>query len=337
MQNSIKLNHKGYDPLIDFIKAYAIICVILAHGMPREFFDVTLFRIWGGMQVPLFVLVQVFHAYKKDTPPTLRFSKILRRIVIPFFLTQIIFITLYYFVQWRFGLPDQFSMDGLVKTLQGGGKGPGSYYVWIYLQFAILLPFMFKLFLKLSPAKVCLFFIALSVLIEFACSSFSMPEWLYRLSCLRYLFLVYLGWLWVRNGIVVSYKTILLSIISIAFVLFFSHSNLDLEPLFFNTDWKTHRWVCYFYVASLLPFLLYLVFKICDSIELIKRLYSTIGSSSYEIYLMQMGVCMFASSIIGFFLGHPWYSLILTIVLELVVSILLGIGLNRFLKKTIYK
>lgn len=71
---TISLNKDGYEPFIDFLKAYAILCVVVGHALPVALYDYTLFYIWGGMQVPMFVLVQTFHVYKKDVRPRFDFS-----------------------------------------------------------------------------------------------------------------------------------------------------------------------------------------------------------------------------------------------------------------------
>ena len=94
---TISFNKTGYDPFIDFLKAYAIICVIIAHIFPVKFWDYCLFRVWGDMQVPMFVLIQVFHAYKKGAAPIIKWYSLLKRIVLPFMVIQG-FILLYRFL-----------------------------------------------------------------------------------------------------------------------------------------------------------------------------------------------------------------------------------------------
>jgi len=65
MTYCITFNTKGYDGFIDFIKAYAIICVLIGHTLIPYLHDIG-YCIWAGMQVPLFILVQSFHGYKKE-------------------------------------------------------------------------------------------------------------------------------------------------------------------------------------------------------------------------------------------------------------------------------
>ena len=61
----ITFNKSGYEPFFDFIKAYAILCVLMGHTIP--FLKETGYSLWYGMQVPLFVLIQSFHALKKES------------------------------------------------------------------------------------------------------------------------------------------------------------------------------------------------------------------------------------------------------------------------------
>ena len=62
MNYTITFNKSGYDPLIDFIKAYAILCVLMGHTFP--YLKASVDSLWYGMQVPLFVLVQVVPVLK---------------------------------------------------------------------------------------------------------------------------------------------------------------------------------------------------------------------------------------------------------------------------------
>lgn len=87
INRTITFNKSGYDPFIDFIKAYAILCVLMGHTFP--YLKASGYSIWYGMQVPLFVLVQVFHVLKKERY-SFSIKKILIRIVFPFLFIQLI-------------------------------------------------------------------------------------------------------------------------------------------------------------------------------------------------------------------------------------------------------
>lgn len=79
---TVTFNTKGYDGFIDFIKAYAILCVLFGHTF-TPILDKVAYGVWAGMQVPLFILVQSFHTYKIDKA-TVNLLRILTRVVLPF-------------------------------------------------------------------------------------------------------------------------------------------------------------------------------------------------------------------------------------------------------------
>ena len=89
----------------------------------------------------MFVLIQVFHAYKKGIKPKLNWEGLVKRIIIPFVAVQAVitgFIAL--------------TGGGIlwINLLTSGGFGPGSYYTWIYLQIAIILVLIWPWLRKLS-------------------------------------------------------------------------------------------------------------------------------------------------------------------------------------------
>lgn len=214
---ALTFNKTGYDPFIDFLKAYSIICVIIAHILPAEFYKYLLFQIYGDMQVPMFVLIQVFHAYKKGVKPKLNWSSLLKRIFLPFVAIQAIIIVF-----------KALTGGGILwsSLLVSGGFGPGSYYMWIYLQIAFLLVVIWPWLKKLSIKKALLVFLIISIGFELLFSFINLPDWLYRLLCVRYLFLIPLGMIWIEKGVEINRKTIVLSVLSIAAVLFIIFTEL---------------------------------------------------------------------------------------------------------------
>ena len=88
---TITFNKTGYDPFFDFIKAWAIICVIFGHTFP--YLNQVGYSLWLGIQVPLFILIQVFHSYKNDTSK-INLAKIFSRVFLPFVICEIIVFTI---------------------------------------------------------------------------------------------------------------------------------------------------------------------------------------------------------------------------------------------------
>ena len=319
---SVSFNTSSYDPFIDFLKAYSIFFVVFAHCFPVELYNFTLFQVWGDMQVPMFILIQTFHAYKKGEKPIINYPRLFRRIIFPFiFVQSILFITLSF---------DRINVNGLLNFVVSGGSGPGSYYFWIYLQIAVILPLMWPFIINASKRVLFFAFLTVSIAFEVYFSIIDFSDSIYRLLAVRYLFLIYLAYnLWVKGDVIISRKTILWSSVSIAFVLFFVFTDYDLEPFFFNTGWKFHRWICYYYVASLLTYVLWKVYQIIQKVNWFDNFTRILGQCSYEIYLMQMVVFTFFGSdnislIYNIYIRTPLYMVFTTS-----LSIWLGVLLKK--------
>ena len=113
---SLPFNKYGYDPFIDFLKAYAIIMVVFTHCIPSFVHNLILGCLWIDVQVPLFLLIQVFHAYKNEKIPEINMKKMAKRIVLPFAIIQFVI----------FIISALFSKDNIynllnINILTGGG------------------------------------------------------------------------------------------------------------------------------------------------------------------------------------------------------------------------
>ena len=91
-KKTITFNLSGYDPFIDFLKAYSIIFVVISHILPLGYYKYIFFDVWGNMQVPMFVLIQVFHAYKKNVKPKLNWKSLFKRICLPYVAVQAVIV-----------------------------------------------------------------------------------------------------------------------------------------------------------------------------------------------------------------------------------------------------
>ena len=268
----------AYDPFLDFIKVYAILAVLLGHTFP--FLDETGYNLWYGMQVPLFILVQVFHVMKK-TNYKLNVRKMLQRILLPFLIIQMIPLS--------YVLYHTFNGNNLIFSyIFGGGYGPGAYFPWLYLQLAIILPIIKPLIEKGSKVRNLTIALILCIALEILTSLSGCPDRAYRLLPIRYFFLIFLGWLWVKEGIVINTKSIILSLLSMGSIIYFEYFYTPTEPWFYNTSWRCHRWPCYFYVSHLLCGLLYYLYIRVKKMILIQRVVKLLARCSYEIFLIQM-------------------------------------------------
>lgn len=324
---SVVFNKAGYDPFIDFLKAYAIIFVIVAHNLPVELWKYCAFQVWGGMQVPIFIMIQVFHAYKTETRPRINWRKLFKRIVIPYAIIQIAILLC------RLLFSSEASNKVLITSVIGGGYGPGSYYVWIYIQIAVILVWVWPLVVKLTYKQLTWLFLLISVGFEFLFSIINLPDYIYRLLAVRYIFLIPLTMIWINKRVVFNFTNILLSVLSVASVLFFSYSQCNLEPLFYQTNWTSHRWICYFHLPIMLTYILWLVFNKVKDMKCLSLAIKEIASNSYEIYLFQMFVfVVFPQSRLGFIQGS-FFRVVMWMILTFLFSIVGGIILKKAINK----
>lgn len=327
----IVLKKEGYDFFIDYLKGVSIFFVVLTHCLPK--LDYMLFSLWGDQAVPLFLLIQAFHAYKNGIDKAIgmpSLKKLFNRIFKPFII--LLFVEMFLLIVVLRNEP----LQVIKSAVFAGGIGPGSYYVWIYVQFALVIPVM-ALMIKhlksvIGEGEICLLMIVLSCLLELICVYTHIPEWLYRLLFFRYFFLIYLGYLWVEKGVNLNRTTFSLSMVSIVYILLFTYTSINFEPFFFQSDWKIYHWICYFYVAYLFMFFL----KACHS-HLNARLKSFIclmGKYSYEIFLFQMLVFrFFPSGRLLAIVGDKYVCVVLTVILTVTLSILPVLGWKRWKEK----
>lgn len=335
MERVITFNREGYDPFIDYLKAYSILCVVLVHALPPPFWDYTMLMVWGGMQVPMFVLIQTFHAYKKEIKPQVSAKKLWQRIIYPFVLVQV-FILL--FSVGISTLSGSLSIrNELIQVAVGGGKGPGSYYPWVYVQLALFLPFAWRYFQRYSMSQLFLPFILVCAAFDILFSVIDIPEFIYRLTAVRYIFLIYLGMIWVKDGVRMNWKTLIFSILTIIATLFFYYTKLDLEPWFLTTGWVTHRWICYYYVGSLLTVVVWYLYRWINRIGWIDKLVIEIAKSSYEIFLVQMAVFVLLPPVVSHLIDHMYLRSVVLFTSEIVLSVWLGIVFRNRVMNLIYK
>lgn len=332
---TISFNKEGYDPFIDFIKAYAIICVLIGHTVP--FIEYAGYGLWAGMQVPLFILIQVFHFYKKDDSK-LSIKKLFKRIIIPFLVFGV-----FTFAILVLSGKEQDAKSLLIRGLRngGGGYGPGSYYPIIYLQIALLLPVFHVLFKKLSEKNLFWIFLFISEGFEILCSLTHPSVWFYRILAVRYVFLIYLGWLWVKDGIKLDWKMIILSIFSLLSIIYFEYVSvyfeINNEPLFFDTRWTFHRWPCYFFCSTGLIYVLHIIFQKLQKNERINSCIKILAKSSYEIFLVQMTFCYLFKPEHVPFVDNPYLQFAIRFILIWVVSIFGGIMVNKLFNRVFNK
>ena len=318
----ITFNKTGYDSQIDYIKGVCILFVIWTHCIGRNELGYMLFPYWGDTAVPIFLIIQVFHYYKKSV--TLRMPsvvKLWKRILRPFIIMIALMFLVQYFIYYD-------TTEGLFSpSLYWDRRGPGSYYIFIYLELAIVIPLFAPLFKKLPVKWLFVIFVIISQIVELIFSITQCPDNIYRITFFRYTFLIYIGFLLATKGLELNRLTILGGIISMVFLYLFAYTGINMEPLFCThlSIWPLCHWVCYIYIAYFfLAFLKYTYTRLrCYSS--ITTYIEKIGKFSYEIYLFQIFYFTTLSIFVGNTLSYIDYypsQRILFIIISTVICVI---------------
>ena len=142
---TIEFKKNEYDPQIDYIKGICILFVIWTHCINRYELGIMLYPYWGDTAVPIFLLIQVFHYFKKGVELRIpQLLKLWKRIILPF----VIMIALMFMVQ--FFIYFEATNGVFSPSFYWDKRGPGSYYIFIYLELAFVIPLFVPLIKKLS-------------------------------------------------------------------------------------------------------------------------------------------------------------------------------------------
>ena len=280
---NLSLSKTDYDPFIDYLKGICIVFVILTHCISRQLETYSLFCLWGAMAVPIFLLIQVFHAYKKKPLcHNLRLVKLWHRIVLPFLLTQFACVILLLLM----------TRGDLAVFFETGNLGPGSYYPYIFLQFYLLSYLFAPIYKYINNLYVlCIIFVLLSQFFEWVSIFLNVKPEVYRLLFFRYFFIIFLGYLLSIDKIVLNRYTFFLGILSTLFILsaygIIGGGNV-VSCFCYMKSWQIYHWISYFYVAYLLLFLIRWSYSKSGSSSLWGRFIILCGKYSYEIFLFQM-------------------------------------------------
>lgn len=325
----------SYDPFIDYVKGLSIICVVLTHNLPLLGRKLSLFELWGKQAVPLFLLLQVFHTVRyfadgqRSITDYFNLGKIFKRIILPFIVLCLSQLLVY-------AVTGNLTIDVIKEFIRHAGMGPGSYYVWIYLQFWILTPCILLLYKKLNNlmggGKIfTLLCLSISIVSEILCSYINLPQFIYRLLFFRYFFLIYLGIYLYYGDNKISTGQKLLGFVGLLFLIIQAYFQFDLQPYICNThyEWKVAHFPTYFYVIFLL---LPIIKKYYRKSKLIEE----IGRYSYEIFLVQMFVFSFWPKIF-YPIANLIDNLYISVLLNLIATTILSIAPVLCYKRLYYK
>ena len=281
----IDFKNNGYDPQIDYIKGLCILFVIWTHALNRKELGLILFPYWGDTAVPIFLIIQVFHYYKKGIDlrmpnPITLWKRILQPFIVMIALTFLVQYFIYYDIT-----------DGAFSPiLYWNKRGAGTYYIFMYLEFAFLLPLFALLYKRISVKGAFVILVILSQLLEYISCITHCPDSIYRLLFFRYTFLIFIGYLLATKRLVFNKLTLCWGVVGIISLYIFNYTNIDLEPIFYTglINWKYCHWICYLYIAYIFLWLLKYSYSKFSNKNKILQYLIIIRKFSYEIYIFQI-------------------------------------------------
>lgn len=279
------------NPFVDTLKGVFAIFVIMLHfpyetGVTNRF----LFPFWISLAVPGFMFISGYVSalsFKKRNINLKRayaFKGLLSRLlrfIIPF--------TMAFFAEWIvFRLFKIYQVNMVTYGLRAllfdylkGGKGQGSYYFPVMIQFVILFPLIYSAVKKYKLKGLVACFLV-NLLFEIMKTLMNMGDGTYRLLIFRYLFVIAAGIYLAIEGIEYNKNTKLVLMISFltgtVFVVLFSYTAYVPKII---TMWNTTSLLTGLYVV---PVMIVLITKINKGFATLE-LY---GKASFNIFLVQM-------------------------------------------------
>lgn len=133
---------------IDFIKGLAAISVILLHTLPESLLygSFAVYHIWQA--VPIFLFITFYLGFRslektgnvfKDYYSKERIKKVFQKLWIPLLILAVLEAIFFVFLG---------NNGRAIGSLLCISNGPGSYYIWVYMQIWILIPFIYYLLKK---------------------------------------------------------------------------------------------------------------------------------------------------------------------------------------------
>ena len=273
----------GYLDNVDFIKGIAAISVIFLHTLPRSVLIDTLaiFHIWQA--VPMFLFTSFFLGFRnldkkenvfKGYYSKERFQKVLLRIWKPLIVLAVLEAVFFLLSG---------NKDRAIGSLLCYANGPGSYYIWCYMQIWLLMPAIYLLIKRSGVLLGGWILLIISTLFDFL--------WEYYIdltpgcTCFRYLFISVPAFMYLKGVNVKSLAPLV--IFSIVYLLLMLYSNVPLyaDPIL-PDGWEAQTSLGYFYTLGLFLLLSKLYTKLKTS--QLKKYITHVGSISWEVFLIQM-------------------------------------------------
>lgn len=268
---------------VDYIKGLAAISVIFLHTLPLSALKGTIavFHIWQAVPIFLFISFylglrnlekkeDVFKGYYSKE----RIKKIFLKIWLPLLFLAAIESILFLVLG---------NKEKAIGSILCYSNGPGSYYVWCYMQIWLLMPVVYLLLKRSGITVGGGILLIFGVLFDFLWERYVGLKPGY--TCFRYLFLSVPAFLYLKgfNGM----RLIPLVIFSMIYLVLMLYSNIPLyaDPIL-PDGWEAQTSLGYFYTLGLIVILSKLYTKLKTS--KLKQYITHVGTISWEVFLIQM-------------------------------------------------
>ncbi len=303
--------------VLDYIKAFAIIFVIINHSMPssmgKDAFMVYLIK----MAVPLFMAVSGFtfamsyekNGFKGWYKPKALFSKVIS-FTVPIFIVCALYVLKKVIEQER-GMGVSYVLERLLWS----NYGKGGYYYYLLLELLLIFPIIFEIAKRKFGIGIIF---AFNLFYEAIMFFFPVEKLIYRIIVLRYLTMVGVGtWLYLNKGKKIKPWALILSFgFGVYYLHLYSEAGI-LRQFLRYYGWANTNIFAVFYVFPVI----YLLIRWNPSLKgTIDGIFTAIGKSTYHIMCAQM---------VWFWLPRYIYpaitsSLLLQTIINVIASLILG-------------
>lgn len=281
---------------VDFIKGIAAISVILLHTLPVNILykSLAVYHIWQA--VPIFLFITFYLGFRnfekkgnifKGYYSKKRIKTLFLKLWLPLLILAILEAIFFYATG---------DTNNAKSSLLCYGNGPGSYYIWCYMQIWLMMPFIYLVLKRLGILTGGGILLIISILTDYLFERYVGCR--HGFACFRYIFLSVPAYMYVKgvnNKIVIP--LVLFSVIYLALMLY-SKIPVYADPILPN-GWEAQTSLGFFYTLFLFIALSQLYDKLKAS--KIKDYITHLGTISWEVFLVQMvllgsGVLNYASS-----------------------------------------
>jgi len=287
---------KIYYPEIDFIKAFAIMSVVILHllvigGHKEVLFKIaTAFHIWQA--VPLFMFLfglTLRVSVEKGSNAVQILSHRMTRLLIPLLNAYLIAFIIRYSIGYN-NIIDWHIFIGLIPT-----PGMGTYFITLYLETIIALVVLYYIVKRYSFYFVLFIAILISIIGEFISYGINIKDmYLYSASIHRYIVFIVLGYYFFDYKYNKNYFLLMIFIvISIFLLILFQFSREPIWPYYLYESaklWQFQHFPYAFYTLFLVSVIVYVYNKFLKSIQKNIGFILYIGKASLHIYLTQIFV-----------------------------------------------